>query len=95
MREAYNSICQHLLRLAVLADTDILVKPIYQSFSTYEAKKNVQQPSGHTMVWNGRKKLVWNMEWLKHGMEDLMYGMEPNLPYSTQIPHLHILTWCC
>ena len=30
------------------------------------------------MKWNieWKKKSVWNMEWLKYGMEDLMYGME-------------------
>jgi len=27
-------------------------------------------------IWNGRKKSVWNMEWFKYVMEDLMYGME-------------------
>ena len=35
---------------------------------------------GHTVVWNGiwngRKKSVWNMEWHRDGMEDLMYRME-------------------
>jgi len=25
--------------------------------------------SGHTVIWNGRKKSVWNMERLKYGME--------------------------
>ena len=47
--------------------------------------------AGHTMVWNGRKKSVWNMQWLKYEMEDLMYGMERIF----HIPYLHILTWCC
>ena len=28
--------------------------------------------AGHTMVWNGKKKSVWNMEWPRYGMEDLM-----------------------
>ena len=23
----------------------------------------------HGIIWNGRKKSVWNMEWLKYGME--------------------------
>ena len=49
--------------------------------------------------------MAWNMEWKeKIGME---YGMAQvwngrfdvwngtNLPYSIQIPYLHILTWCC
>jgi len=49
--------------------------------------------------------MEWNMEWKeKTGME---YGMAQvwngrfdvwngtNLPYSIQIPNLHILTWCC
>jgi len=49
--------------------------------------------------------MEWNMEWKeKIGME---YGMArvwngrfnvwngTNLPYSIQIPYLHILTWCC
>jgi len=35
-------------------------------------------------IWNGRKKSVWNMEWLKYGMEDLIYGMEQifHIPYK-------------
>jgi len=30
------------------------------------------------------KKSVWNMEWFKYGMEDLMYGMEQifHIPYK-------------
>jgi len=35
-------------------------------------------------IWNGRKKWVWNIEWLKYGMEDLMYGMKRifRIPYK-------------
>jgi len=40
------------------------------------------------MVWNGRKKSVWNMEWLKYGMEDLMYGMEDLMYGMERIFHI-------
>ena len=33
------------------------------------------------MVWNGRRILVWNMEYAQNGMEDLKNGMEDRLPY--------------
>ena len=35
-------------------------------------------------IWNGRKKSVWNMEWLKYAMEDFMYRMEQifHIPYK-------------
>jgi len=33
---------------------------------------------------NGKKKSVWNMEWLKYAMEDFMYRMEQifHIPYK-------------
>jgi len=46
------------------------------------------------MEWNENIGMEYGMAQVWNGMEDLMYGMEPNLPYSIQIPYLHILTWC-
>ena len=33
------------------------------------------------MVWNGRRILVWNMEDVQNGMEELKHGMEARLSY--------------
>ena len=51
--------------------------------------------SGHTIVWNGRKKigLEYGMVQVWNGRFDVWNGT--NLPYSIQIPYLRILTWCC
>ena len=34
-----------------------------------------------SMLWNGRRILVWNMEDAQNGMKDLTNGMEDDLPY--------------
>jgi len=47
------------------------------------------------MEWKEKIGMEYGMAQVWNGMEDLMYGMERNVPYSMQIPYLHILTQCC
>ena len=53
--------------------------PGNRAYYGMEWKEKIGMEYGMAQVWNGRFD-VWN---------------GTNLPYSIQIPHLHIWTWCC
>jgi len=60
--------------------------PGARAYYGMEWKEKIGMEYGMAQVWNGRFD-VWN------GRFDVWNGT--NLPYSIQIPYLHILTRCC
>jgi len=45
------------------------------------------------MKWKEKRGMEYGMAQVWNGRFDVWNGT--NLPYSIQIPYLHILTWCC